>query len=921
MTDLLTDPGPPAAADAPEALIERRHTERGRDVFDTVTWERADVEIGAFRQAQVEFPTAWNDTTRKIVAQKYLRGALGTPERETSAREMIHRVCSTIARWALEQGAIAADDPDPDALYDELCWLVLHQRLAFNSPVWFNVGIHDKPMCSACFLLGVEDTLPSLLNWTVEEGLVFQGGGGAGINLSTVRSKKEQMSGGGVPSGPTSFMRGADSWAGAIRSGGTTRRAAKMVVLDIDHPDVEEFIELKTREENKIRALAKAGFDVGFDGDDLTSVQYQNANLSVRLSDAFMAAVERDEDWALTARTTGEVLERIPARALLRKVAQAAWACGDPGVQFSSTIDAWHTCPAHGPITTSNPCSEVMLVDHSACNLSSLNLLAFLDEEGGRFDADAFAHAVDVAITAMDVIVTAARYPTERIERNAHAQRPLGLGPANLGALLMACGLGYDSTAGRILAGAVQSLMCQRAYRRSAQLAARLGAYEHFASNRAAHLAVLERHADAAVRLEVGATDTLRDLPGARTIIDVLDAADWDTTLAGARDVGLRNSQVCVAAPTGTISFLLGAETTGIEPALSLVTHKNLVGGGTMTLTVPSVQRALRRLGYPTGRRDQIAAALADTGRFPVDLVDVEHRPVFSCAMGEAALTPEAHVRMVAAVQPFLSGAASKTCNLPHDATVEDVEAVYRLAHELGLKALAVYRDGSKNSQAIADAGAAPVSAEESVSIEEEIARRVDEQMQRVGPQRRKLPRQRRSTTVRMQLGGFKGYVTFGEYADGSVGEVFLQGVGKEGSTLRGVLSAWATSVSLNLQYGVPLDKLADKFAAMRFEPHGHTGDPEVRVAQSMIDYVMRKMVALYGDDALRAEFGIELAPEPADQPPPLAPAAAPPAVEPTAAKPAADGQVCSNCGSSDLVRSGTCTTCRGCGTGYGGCS
>ena len=825
--------------------VPRRFTEEGVHPFDCIEWEIRDAVIGdpakpAFEQRGVEFPAGWSQNATNIVAQKYFRGRADSPERESSVKQMIGRVAETIAGWGRE-GAYFATDADAAAFEDELTHILLHQMAAFNSPVWFNVGFEESPQASACFILSVEDELESILDWNTKEGRIFRGGSGSGINLSRIRASKEPLSKGGLASGPVSFMRGADAWAGTIKSGGKTRRAAKMVVLDVDHPDVLDFIWCKAREEEKAAALRDAGFDMRLDSEHFASIQYQNANNSVRVTDEFMQRAERGEEWELTARVDGSPIERVDARELLNQIADAAWRCADPGVQYDTTINEWHTCPNSGRINASNPCSEYMHVDDSACNLASLNLMRFRRPDGS-FDVEAFEHAVDVVILAQEIVVGPSSYPTEEIGRNARAFRQLGLGYANLGALLMANGVAYDSDAGRALCGAITALMTGRAYRTSAEVAGAIGPYERYEENADPHMHVMRKHRHAAYELDDSLATDSELLAAARRA--------WDEAVdVGARN-GFRNAQATVLAPTGTISFLMDCDTTGIEPDFSLVKFKELVGGGTMTIVNRTVPLALRTLGYDPVQVAAIEAHLAETGTIvgAPGLRD-EHLSVFDVAVGERAISPMGHMRMMAAAQPFLSGAISKTVNLPESVTVEDIAGIYLEGWKLGLKALAIYRDGSKTAQALrTDAGEKKdVAAEAAEAVAIEPAR----------PVRRRMPRERQSLTHKFSIGGHEGYITAGEYDDGTIGEVFLTDVGKEGSTIKGLMNAFATSISIGLQYGVPLETFVRKFAYMRFEPEGYTGNPEIPFAKSMPDYIMRWLASRYGDADLHEELGI----------------------------------------------------------------
>jgi ribonucleotide reductase alpha subunit len=1086
--------------------VARRFTEPGKHPFDGVEWEIRDAVIGdpakpAFEQRGVEFPKSWSQNATNIVAQKYFRGRLGSPQRERSVKQMIGRVAGTIADWG-RQGGYFATAEDADAFEAELTHILLHQIAAFNSPVWFNVGFEESPQSSACFLLSVEDTMESILDWNTKEGLIFRGGSGSGINLSKIRSSKEQLSRGGYASGPVSFMRGADAWAGTIKSGGKTRRAAKMVVLDVDHPDIEDFIWCKAREEEKARALRDAGFDMRLDSDSFASIQYQNANNSVRLTDDFMEAVARGGQWHTTARTTGQPIDTYDARELFHQIAEAAWQCADPGVQYDTTIQKWHTCPNAGRISTSNPCcfvgetlvqtadgpvrfdelharfeageeppfvqafgagspslagvsrvwvagwtdrlveirtvgggtlrctpehrflmadgtyraaaslrvgarlqaitsaraplapvgppeptasidpeaadeavahveeitletpvrvfdlevpgfenftvtspggdldkgvvihnSEYMHVDDSACNLASLNLMKFRREDGS-FDIESFEHAVGVMILAQEIIVTPSSYPTEEIGRNARDFRQLGLGYANLGALLMADGLPYDSDAGRAACGAITALMTGRAYRTSAEVAAAMGPYARYEENREPHLHVMRKHRAAA--------DQISDEVCADSELLAAARRSWDDALVAGEQHGYRNAQVSVLAPTGTVSFLLDCDTTGIEPDFSLMKVKELVGGGRMTIVNRTVPLALRTLGYSDFEIEQIEAHLAENGTIvgAPGLKD-EHLPVFDVAVGERAISHIGHIKMMAAAQPFISGAISKTVNLPESATVDDVADAYRQGWKLGLKALAIYRDGSKTAQALRtdkkQSKDEPAAAPAAPAIEPK-------------PLRRRMPRERQSITHKFSIAGHEGYITAGMYEDGSVGEIFLTDIGKEGSTLRGMMNAFATSVSIALQYGVPLETLVRKFSYMRFDPEGVTTNPEIPFAKSMPDYIMRWLCSRFCDADLQEELGI-LTPEVrrrkaeqevllrGDEPTPGAgnghagedegvsasaepkPAAAAftdePPVTPAKLQGLDLGPACGQCGGM-MQRTGSCYTCSSCGNNTG---
>ncbi len=853
-----------------QALSVRRYfTTAGVHPFDSVEWETRDARIGhgdkiAFEQSDVEFPKTWSQNSTNIVAQKYFRGQLDSPARERSVKQMIGRVAGTIAGWGRARGYFASAE-DADAFEAELTYILLHQMAAFNSPVWFNVGFEENPQCSACFILSVEDEMDSILAWNTKEGKIFRGGSGSGINLSKIRGSMEPLSKGGTASGPVSFMRGADSWAGTIKSGGKTRRAAKMVVLDVDHPDIREFIWCKAKEEDKAAALRDAGFDMSIDGDGFTSIQYQNANNSVRVTDDFMRAVENDEDWHLIARQTGEPIgEPVPARELMREIAEAAWRCADPGVQYDTVINQWHTSPNSGRINASNPCSEYMHVDDSACNLASLNLMKFRREDGS-FDVESFQHAVDVVFLAQEIVVGPSSYPTEEIAVNARAFRQLGLGYANLGAFLMSNGMPYDSDEGRAAAAAITALMTGRAYLGSARIAAGVGPYERYSENRDAHNGVMRMHRDASYAIPEAVSADKALLEAARVA--------WDEAVATGETHGYRNAQATVLAPTGTISFLMDCDTTGVEPDFSLVKYKELVGGGTMVIPNRTVPMALRTLGYEESAIEQIEAHVAEHGTIvgAPGLSD-EHLPVFDVAVGSRAISHMGHIKMMGAVQPFISGAISKTVNMPQETTVEDIADAYLQAWHLGIKALAIYRDGSKTAQALrTDAqDSKPVAVttdgvltqdEVDAMIEKAVEEAVIKAKGEAGPVRHRMPRERQSITHKFTIGQHEGYITAGMYEDGSVGEIFITDVGKEGSTLRGMMNSFATAISMALQYGVPLDTLVEKFSYMRFEPEGITQNPEIPFAKSMPDYIMRWLASRFLDTDTQEELGI-LTPE-----------------------------------------------------------
>ncbi|PFG16576.1 ribonucleoside-diphosphate reductase class II [Propionicimonas paludicola] len=835
---------------SPGLKISPVFTTPGVHPYDEVTWESRDVvqtnwKTGetVFEQRAVEFPDFWSVNASTIVTTKYFRGALGTAARETSLKALIDRVVTTYRKAGEDYGYFAAPE-DAEVFEQELRWMLLHQYFSFNSPVWFNVGTTSPQQVSACFILSVDDSMDSILNWYKEEGFIFKGGSGAGLNLSRIRSSKELLSSGGTASGPVSFMRGADASAGTIKSGGATRRAAKMVVLDVDHPDIEEFVETKAREEDKIRALRDAGFDMDLGGKDIVSVQYQNANNSVRVSDEFMRAVVDGTEFGLRARMTGEVIETIDARQLFDKIAKAAWECADPGLQYDDTINAWHTNPESGRINASNPCSEYMSLDNSSCNLASLNLLKFLRDDD-TFDVAKFVKAVELIITAMDISICFADFPTEAIGETTRNYRQLGIGYANLGALLMAVGRGYDSDGGRALAAAITSLMTGTSYRRSAELASVVGAYAGYARNASAHQRVMRKHQ--------AANDDLRTYAPIDEQIHAAATTEWDQVVKlGAKD-GFRNAQASVLAPTGTIGFMMDCDTTGIEPDFSLVKFKKLVGGGSMQIVNQTIPRALEKLGYPAETVEAIVEFISTNGHVVnAPGLKPEHYEIFDTAMGLRSIRPMGHVRMMAAVQPFLSGAISKTVNLPETATVEEIADVYLQGWQLGLKALAVYRDNCKVGQPLSDGKKPEEMAEAKAAPEVRVEYR---------PRRNRLPKSRVSRTTSFSVAGAEGYMTSGQYEDGKLGEVFLK-LGKQGSTLAGVMDAFSIAVSIGLQYGVPLEQFAQKFTNLKFEPAGMTDDPDVRMAQSIMDYIFRRLALDYLSFDERAELGIYTASE-----------------------------------------------------------
>jgi ribonucleoside-diphosphate reductase alpha chain len=914
--------------------LRRLFTSPGVDPYDEVVWERRDARITnwadgsvAFEQLDVEFPATWSLNAANIVSQKYFRGSPGSPQRESSLRQVVDRIVDTITAWGVADGYFS-DDAESEAFRDELKYILVTQRAAFNSPVWFNIGVAGVPQqASACFILSVDDEMESILNWYREEGIIFKGGSGAGVNLSRIRSSREPLEGGGTASGPVSFMRGADASAGTIKSGGKTRRAAKMVILDVEHPDIEDFVWCKAKEERKARALRDAGFDMDLDGADSFSVQYQNANNSVRVTDEFMRAVVDDADWDLVAVTTGETLQTVPARQIWREIAEAAWECADPGLQFDTTINRWHTAPAHGRITASNPCSEYLHVDDSACNLASINLLKYLQDDGG-FDVGAFVHTVDTVFTAQEILVDRADYPTEKITRNTKAFRQLGLGYANLGALLMALGMPYDSDEGRAWAAAVTSLMSGSAYAASARTAARLGPFDGFAANSEHMLRVLGMHREASGQLLETPAVAAGVVPA-----DLVEAGHsaWSAAVHDAEVHGVRNSQATVLAPTGTIGLAMDCDTTGVEPDLALVKTKKLVGGGTMSIVNQTVPRALRRLGYSPLEVDEIVAHIDEhMSVIGAPHLLAGHVAVFACSMGDNTIHYDGHVRMMGAVQPFLSGAISKTVNMPEDVTVEDVEGLHMLAWELGLKSVAIYRDNCKVGQ--------PLSTSKVDVVAEVIERIVNH------PTRQKLPRTRRGRTFEFRVADCKGFATIGEYDNGQPGEIFLT-VSKQGSTMAGVMDAFAKSVSYGLQYGVPLRAFVEAFTNMRFEPAGMTDDPDIRFASSIMDYLFRRLALEYMTYEERAELAIfsvderlqptlpgveeavtetnqgsDLAPDPKSAVPSGQPdgAGALTLPAPDMVRPS-DAPMCMQCGIA-MIRSGSCHACPSCGS-TSGCS
>ncbi len=924
---------------APEQIgigIRRYFTQAGEHPYDAIEWEHRDARIqnykdgtDAFFQPDCEFPLDWSQNATNIVAQKYFRGTPNTSERETSLRQVIDRVADTITAWGTRDGYFV-DDQEGATFRNELKAILVTQRAAFNSPVWFNIGVAGVPQqASACFILAVEDTMDGILNWYREEGTIFKGGSGSGINLSGIRSSVENLAGGGTASGPVSFMRGADSSAGTIKSGGKTRRAAKMVVLNIDHPDIEEFIWCKAREERKARALRDAGFDMDLDGSDSFSVQYQNANNSVRLTDDFMAAVEADRDWDLRAVKTGEPVKTLRARDLMLQIAKSAWECADPGLQFDTTVNRWHTAPNTARINASNPCSEYMHIDNSACNLASINLLKYLDGDD-NFDVTGFEHTIEVMFTAQEILVGNADYPTPMIGENSRKFRQLGLGYANLGALLMAQGVAYDSVAGRAWAGAITALMTGHAYATSARTAGRMGPFAGFAENAEPMVEVLRMH-----RAEVAKIDE-ELVP-----LEILGAAQrsWDEAVELGEIHGVRNSQATVLAPTGTIGLMMDCDTTGIEPDLALTKAKKLVGGGTMFIVNQTIPRSLRKLGYSPAEVEGIISYIDEQKTIVgAPAFKEDHLPIFACSMGDNVIHYMGHVKMMAAAQPFLSGAISKTVNMPEEATIEDVESLYFESWKLGLKAVALYRDNCKVGQPLSTQKKAGASDDDSTDPLTSQVERIIETVIVQEPVRQKLPRIRQSKTFSFRVADCHGYATVGEFEDGRPGEVFLK-VAKQGSTLSGIMDAFAIAMSLGLQYGVPLRAFIEKFTSMRFEPAGITDDPEIRFATSLVDYIFRRLAVEYISPEDRVDMGIftvnerlqptlpgvEEAATPtqtstnwlplADQAPSAALNA--PTIKPKARQ--SEMVICSVCG--DIMqRAGSCHACPSCGA-TSGCS
>ena len=905
--------------------------ETGKTPYDEVSWETRTALIAndkgsvIFEQRDVEAPADWSQTATNIVASKYFYGRLGSPERETSVAQLVERVVDTITGWGQRDGYFRTTE-DADNFRSELAHLMLTQKACFNSPVWFNVGVKDargygwvydetaeritklesvggtsevRPQCSACFIVSVKDSLASILDLAKTEGMLFKWGSGTGTNLSPLREEHAPLGGGGTASGPLSFMKGFDAFAGVIKSGGKTRRAAKMVILNADHPDVVDFIWCKAKEEKKAYALVEAGYDSALDGDAYSSIFFQNANNSVRATDDFMEAVLSDGDWWTKSVASGQPVKRYKARDLMRQIAEATHQCGDPGMQFDTTVNRWHPCKHTARINASNPCSEYMFLDDSACNLSSLNLMKFVAPDG-QFDVEAFRHAVDTMIVAQEIIVDNASYPTEKIAENSHNFRPLGLGYANLGALLMSMGIPYDSDPGREVAGAITAVMCGQAYLTSSRIAEAMGPFSGYAVNAQPFLEVVRMHRDAAGRLNRNNLPTAL-FQGAREC--------WDDAYESGRRNGYRNAQVTVIAPTGTIGFMMDCDTTGIEPDLALIKYKKLVGGGVIKIVNNTVPAALIKLGYSPAQVEKIASHIDSTGTIEgAPDLKPEHLAVFDCSFrpqnGTRAIHYMGHVRMMAAVQPFISGAISKTINMPEESTAEDIMSAYTEAWKLGLKAVAIYRDNSKKAQPLSSGsgkGEKRNAAPTAVAPVERVVYR---------PVRRKLPDERQSITHKFSIGGHEGYITVGMYEDGTPGEIFIT-MAKEGSTISGLMDALATAISFNLQYGVPLKFLVDKFAHVRFEPSGWTGNPTIPYAKSIIDYIFRWLGAKF--------LGPEYAVTEAGETPKLRPTEVDPQQNLPFAAVVADAPLCAECGSI-MTRNGSCYKCGNCG-GTSGCS
>ena len=903
----------PAVEEEKRGGIEfpRHFTSKGVSPYGQVEWEARTASIAnekgeiLFQQEGVEVPKAWSQSATNIVVSKYFHGQVGTPDRERSVRQLIERVARTMTDWGV-QGRYFASDDDAQTFHDELVYLLLNQYVSFNSPVWFNCGIEPRPQCAACFINSVDDTMESILQLARTEGRLFKWGSGTGTNFSPLRSSRARLSGGGTASGPVSFMKGFDAFAGVIKSGGKTRRAAKMVILNIDHPDIVEFIECKAREEKKAWSLIDAGYEASVDGEAYASIFFQNANNSVRVTDEFMQAVEQDGFWQTRERNTGDVVNNYRARDLMKKIAESAYFCGDPGMQFDTAVNKWHTCRNSGPINASNPCSEYMFLDDSACNLASFNLMRFVDGNG-TFDATGFRKAVDVVISAQEFIIDSASYPTEKIAANSHNYRPLGMGYANLGALLMYNGLAYDSDEGRDFAAAITAIMTGEAYLQSARIAANLGPFPGYTKNRESFLEVMRMHRNALQRINP-----------ANVPKDLLDAAQesWDLAVLEGTVHGYRNAQATVLAPTGTIGFMMDCDTTGVEPDLALVKFKKLVGGGVMKIVNNTVPAALAKLGYTESQVQAVTKYIDENGTIEgAPFIHPEHLPVFDCAFkaqrGTRAIHYMGHVRMMGAVQPFISGAISKTVNVPENATADEIMEVFLQSWKTGVKAIAIYRDNSKKIQPLSAAKGSKKAAEPGQATEVSGFRAV----------RRKLPAERRAITHKFSIGGHEGYITVGMYDDGQPGEIFLV-MAKEGSAISGLMDSFATAISLALQYGVPLKVLIDKFSHTRFEPSGHTGNPEVPYAKSLVDYIFRWLASKFLPREEQVLAGVHVAEKPLSS-----------TVQIVSIKPVSTSQLndlksmyalddaptCAGCGSI-MVRNGSCYKCMNCGE-TSGCS
>ena len=905
-----------AVASPPGMVFPRFFTDAGVDPFDEVAWDLREAVIGngrgevVFEQRDVEVPAAWSQQATNIVVSKYFRGQLGTPERERSVRQLIGRVVATITDWARTHKYFAGDE-DLQAFSDDLKHILVYQKAAFNSPVWFNCGFEQAPQCSACFINSVQDTMDSILTLARTEGMLFKFGSGTGTNLSPIRSSRELLAGGGTASGPVSFMKGYDAFAGVIKSGGKTRRAAKMVILNADHPDIVEFINCKVEEEKKAWALIDAGYDGSFTGTAYSSVFFQNSNNSVRVTDEFMRAVLDDSSWDTHAVRDGAVMDTYKARDLMRLIAEGTHVCGDPGMQFDTTINEWHTCPETDRIHASNPCSEYMFLNDSACNLSSINLMKFVGADG-EFDVVSYKAAVRTLIIAQEIIVDNASYPSEAIGRNSHAYRPLGLGYANLGALLMSRGLPYDSDGGRDYAAALTALMTGEAYAQSARIARDHGGpFSGYEANRDPFLRVMRKHRDA-----------LRDVNSRNVPPDLFQAArtSWDDAVELGEEYGYRNAQATVLAPTGTIGFMMDCDTTGVEPDIALVKYKKLVGGGLMKIVNQTVPMALRKLGYSQPQVEAIVDYIDKNETIEgAPGLKESHLPVFDCAFkaakGQRSIHYMGHIKMMGATQPFISGAISKTVNVPKEATVDDIMQAYVQSWKLGAKAISIYRDGSKRTQ--------PLNTSRDKTAAELATQAVAQLVTQ--PVRHKLPDERRAITHKFDIQGHEGYITVGLFDDGQPGEIFLV-MAKEGSTISGFADAFAQAISYALQYGVPLQALVDKFSHVRFEPSGMTRNPEIRFAKSIVDYIFRWMASKFLSPEAQFHAGVNGRDLDEHQAVPAPAAPAEPAPAPRVAVPASafstiqnqeDAPPCSTCGSI-MIRSGACYKCSNCGNTSG---